>query len=265
MFIARFKRREDGGYDASYGKGSKKLSAVIMQEKGTWAVTQGHGDGVVRAYQKLGDVKNAWGASAESSYGTAEAPGSVPLSPKLSGPPSLKRAPKTDLAQVTERKGPPSLRAAQGLEPVHSKRDGETPSGAGNYVPTTWEVEMGLFEQNPSVPKAPEGGTNCPSCHQPLTGWHKTDGKWLPPCRCNFPNDDTYEPDPFDPRMYETGPDHTLRHLTPVGALDKVYAWMLRNKDYVTTNDTLDAPWSDVQEVLNRVTSYAEYRKEIWE
>lgn len=104
-------------------------------------------------------------------------------------------------------------------------------------------------------------GPSCPDCGRPVAGWH--DG--LPPCRCAAPNPEDYMPDPFDPRMYgrvaladaEAGPV-----LTPLGALDVVYHWMLRNREYVTTDGGFDPVWEGVRSVLHRETSYPEYRPE---
>jgi hypothetical protein len=109
----------------------------------------------------------------------------------------------------------------------------------------------------PPVAK-PYDGPRCPECKQPITGWYGG----LPPCQCGKPNDDNYEPDPFDPRMYEKTSGDRGRHLTPIGVLDMVFHWMLRNKPYVTTDGKLDPVWAEVQDVLQRNTGYPEYRAE---
>lgn len=253
-FKARFHRREEGGYEAVYGKSSKQLSAILLQQSYSWYVASGFGAGIVTPSKKIGDVKEGWAALAEAGYGgggmnTIAAP-AIP-SPRLSGPPSLRRRP-----------GPPSLRAAQGIEPVHFRATEQvTDKGERIYEPSTFELEMGKFEQNPSVPKADDGVACCPSCNRPFQGWRKEEGQWLPPCRCDMPLED-YSPDPFDPRMYEKDETNAIRTLSPIGVLDKVYAWMLSNPTYVTTDGQLDSPWADVQSVLHRTTGYAEYREE---
>lgn len=222
MFKARFSRREAGGYDAAYGKGTKQLSAILEKVGGKWRISQGFAVGQIEASAKIADVKAEWGAKAEQAYGGETSIESAPALP-VSRPPPLRPG------------GPPSI-----------KRIASAPS----QMPQTAAV--------PCVAE-PYDGPTCDECKAPLRGWH--DNK--PPCKCAFPYGPDYQPDPFDPRMWEYAPG-TARttNLTPTGALDKIYAWMCRpeNRDYITTDGVLDSPWCDAQETLFRTLGYAEYR-----
>lgn len=266
-FVARYSRREDGGYDASYGKGSKKLEAVMLQDGKLWKVTSGFASGGVASSAKLGEVKEAWGKLAESAYGagnTQTSSLSVPAGPpKLPGPPSLRKSYPLSVS-AAPRVGPPSLKIARGIEP--NPRLSTVDPNPVIEGPTLQEWWDQMIEKNPSIQVADAGVATCPECHQPNHGWHKgEDGTYKPPCRCAMPNDDGYEPDPFDPRMYEADFEQTFRVLTPIGVLDKLHAWMLRNPDYVTTESKLDPLWESVRDTLYRTTGYAEYRPERWE
>lgn len=214
MFKLRSHRREDGGYDLSYGKGSKKLTAVCQQSDGYWHLTEGFGAGISTPAVKYGAVKEEWERRAVASYGgsgAVEEQTTCPPAQPSGGPPRLSPPPAGP-----PKLGPPKL--------VQQQYDGPT----------------------------------CPACQRPITGFHNG----LPPCRCNFPNTDQYEADIFDPRMYQQGPGGKGHVLTPTGALDQVFHWMLRSKDYVTTDGKLDPVWADVQEVLSRTVKYPEYRIE---
>lgn len=213
-FQMRAGRREDGGYDLSYGKGQKKLTAVCqMNPNKQWTIVDGFGSANVTPSKKLSEVKQAWGTRAEASYGGAIP--TPPEAPPAAGPPRLPGPPRIGPPRV----GPPVLmRAAPKVE-------------------------------------APYDGPTCQACGQPITGWHAG----LPPCRCGKPNTDDYEPDPFDPKMYGMQSGSKGRDLTPIGALDIVFHWMLRNPGYVMTEGKLDPVWAEVQEVLSRETEYPEY------
>lgn len=268
-FKANFKRREGGGYDATYGKGQRKQYATILQSEGMWRVTAGLGADTIAASKTVGTVKEGWAALAESVYGGDANTATTPIVRPLSGPPSLNRSKVYKKSggppPLPKPPGPPTLRHAQGLEPAGYELGGEIDpdTGKSRFLPVTFDHTMKKFGENPSVPKAGPGVASCFVCHRPLTGWREEDGRFLPPCRCNEPNSEDYEPDRLDPRMYErvSGED-PFSAMTPIGALDMVYAWMRRNEEYVTTDGKLTAPWSDVQKVLFRVTGYAEYRPE---
>lgn len=200
MFKMRSHKREGGGYDLSFGKGSKKLTAVLQEHDGKWYVTEGFGSGVISAGKK-GETQEAWGKMAEASYGSA--PTGVEGGDECPG-------------QLLISKPPPQLRPRMGPPKLVKPFDGPT----------------------------------CPECKRPITGWHNG----LPPCRCNAPNGEDYIADPFDPKM------STDAGLTPVGALDQVFHWMLRNPTYVITDGKLDPVWEGVRESLFRETKYPEYR-----
>ncbi len=242
MFQARFSRREAGGYDCRFGKGERALTAVLEQSDKLWWVTQGFASdpGLVKAGKKIADVKEAWGVLAEAAYG-----GSAPavLSTPKPGPPSLRKP--VPVPEVTEAKpvkaGPPSLRLA-GLK----------------------------MEVLPTPEYAAEEAPKCPHCSMPFNGWTWVAGqgahkRLVPPCRCNLANEPDYSPDPFDKNMWLL--NHETRKydiLSPLGALDVLYRWMMRNSDYCKTDGVLDAPWASVQETLWRELGYAEYRIEVW-
>jgi len=273
MFVARFNRREEGGYTALYGKGSKQLQAILIQEDGKWQVESGLGVGEIEPAVKIRDVKAAWGEIAARSYGDV-APQSAPSAPP-------------DSAPTPPRAGPPSLRKG----PPSLKR----PLAVGGITPEQAEVIAKLNELNkdpfgPSEPdpmaimredvapgndQATEDTPCCEKCGRQEHGWRKDpDGRWRPPCRCVFVEDPQadYAPDFTDKQMW----DHldsrlpsgmTVRDMQPsyLGALDHVYHWMLRNREYVCTDGKLDAPWAHVQRTLFRNLGYAEYRPEVWE
>jgi hypothetical protein len=267
-FVARFSRRDDGGYDCSYGKGGKKLTAVCSVVDGKWKVSEGFGMGQIPAAKKLGAVKKDWAKLAEQAYGTngeAATAAVTPPGPPRLGPPPLRPKEKIDLSQIPPTKGPPSLRMAQGLDPCSFVLTGEDGEGRGVYESRSFTDEMEAFMARRDVPKAEKGAATCPHCKQPFTGWRKEGNNYLPPCRCNHPNSDDYSPDPFDPRMYGMDNDNRFREITPVGVLDMIYHWMLRNKEYVMTEGKLDPLWQEVQRVLWTTTGYAEYRPERWQ
>lgn len=69
MFKVRAKRGENGTYDLSYGKGSKKLSAILVNDSDEnlpWAFTP-RGTGI--RYQTKRDAILAWESGAKSEYG----------------------------------------------------------------------------------------------------------------------------------------------------------------------------------------------------
>ena len=214
--------------------------------------------------ERLGEVKEGWAVRAEAAYGgdaaTATEPELAP--PRPPGPPSLRRT-STDVTQMPPRVGPPSLRMAQGLDPVSFVNAGDK-DGVPIYEGRSFADEMAGFENNPSVEKAKPGAATCSECKQPLHGWHKDGGVMKPPCRC-APTPEDYTPCPFDPRMYGSDADNRVRAVTPIGVLDMVYHWMLRNREYVTTEGKLDPLWQEVQWVLWTNCGYAEYRPEVWQ
>lgn len=241
-FNARFTRREAGGYNAAYGKGSKTLNAVLEQVNGKWGVTEGFGADSVTPDKKVSVVKAAWAVLTEAGYGAEPEPVPPPRGPR---PPSLRKS--AGGADHTEAKGmnppafgPPSLRKKFNIEAF------------------------------PTPDLAPEGAATCPHCHRPFFGWtwepwagdHK---RTVPPCRCNHPNEADYTPDPLDWRMWGHDEAGQYRKLSETGALDIVYHWMMRNREYVMTDGKLDRPWKEIQETLWAETGYAEYRPEMWQ
>lgn len=255
-FIARFSRREAGGYDCSYGKGSRQLTAVMEKIDGKWKIVDGFATNGVESDPKISVVKEGWAALAASSYGTGASPETVaaptlPVVPSRPGPPSLRKSAPEGTGEVkgasisTSPAGPPSLR------------------GVGSFP---------KIQPFPTPELAPEGASTCPHCHMPFNGWtwqtppedsreHK---RLIPPCRCNEANTAEYAPDLFDARMYRRGADGKFTVLTEMGVLDMIYHWALRNKEYVVTDGKLDSPWKEAQEVLWRDCGYSEYRPEIW-
>lgn len=239
-FVMRAHRRDDGGYDFTYGKSSKQLTAICQKIGKEWQVVLGYATGQVEGAVKIADVKAAWGALAEQSYGQSSPAPTVTIPP----PPGIPRMPTIP-------------RAPTRVEPTVSM---------GDVKFVTPEF-------------ADEGVATCPNCKQPFQGWTKPDHLqtdrngvpqrvFLPPCRCNFPNaDESYTPDPLDYRMYARSydPPYDYTRLTPIGALDMVHAWMLRNPEYVKTDGKLDPLWEQVRSTLAEHTHYPEYRIERWQ
>lgn len=62
-YKVRATRRADGSYDLSYGKGSRKLTAVAVKE-GKYFVADNRWRGMLR------ELKEAWGEWAARQYGT---------------------------------------------------------------------------------------------------------------------------------------------------------------------------------------------------
>lgn len=274
-FVARFSRVEGVGqaYEASYGKGSKKKTAVLRtDDNGLWGVFDGFASaGMIPKSKKLKDVKEAWGAAAEAAYGAVDTPKTATTAP--AGPPAL-RPP-----------GPPSLKTAAGVAPkppvipppkVTTIAEGKDVGGPPRLRSSAVFDDTfgeGFPEKIEPPPLADEGTASCPECGQPMHGWtedreyHRTLPRYLPPCRCGAHAVPGYEPDPLDPRMFKTtvdGEGKRINELSPLGAMDLVYAWMCQNREYVMTNGRLDEPWASIQESLYRVTGYKEYRPEVW-
>jgi len=72
-FKMRASRRDDGGYDFSYGKGAKRITAICLrQPTGEWYISDGFrglpGD-ALNMSKKLKEVKEAWAAAVEVAYG----------------------------------------------------------------------------------------------------------------------------------------------------------------------------------------------------
>lgn len=94
MYKVRATKRDDKGYDLSFGKGKKKVTAITKKDpsNGKWFVD------VIGHYPKLTDLKKAWGEwAAEQYHGDSKADGEtvgdqVPAPPS---PPSLPPAPST--------------------------------------------------------------------------------------------------------------------------------------------------------------------------
>jgi hypothetical protein len=63
-YQVRAKRRDDGGYDLSYGKGQKKVVATVVRDpaNGKWFVD------VLGHRQKLADIKKDWGTWAATRF-----------------------------------------------------------------------------------------------------------------------------------------------------------------------------------------------------
>lgn len=89
MYKVRANKREDGGYNLSYGKGSKKIECCTRKDPSNndkWFVNG------IGYFTKLGDLKTAWGKWAAEQYnGSSKANGEsvqaaqapVPLSTKV--------------------------------------------------------------------------------------------------------------------------------------------------------------------------------------
>lgn len=252
-FVPRFNRREEGGgYTAFYGKGQHQLTAVLEKcADGLWHVTEGFQAGAVTPAKKISDVKAGWGGLAEAGYKQTPGEGAAPAAEELPAPPSRSSPPV-----LRKGGGPPSLCPPP---PVKSKPVPEVSNGLGDDT-----FGEGSSDRFPTPEMAAPGVATCPDCHMPFHGWtwqeHEPHKRAVPPCRCNFPNGEDYEPDPFDYRMYSRDEHGKLTLLTPIGALDKVFAWIRRNSEYVMTDGKLDPLWESVREVLFRTTGYAEYR-----
>jgi len=229
-FVARFARREVGGYTAVFGKGKMKLTAVLEETADKkWGIVEGLGFEKLLSQKKLSVLKIEWGKLAEAIYkGQPVKPPTVPpVNPAThSGPPALNR----------------NLRSAL----LNDDTFGE-----------------GWSERFPTPILAEEGAAKCVACGQPKLGWTQGKDGYLPPCRCETDYSDTYTPDPLDHRMYRRHSESSLfMQITPLGALACVYAWMRRNSDYVRTDGRLDEPWASVRVTLFDTTHYPEYREE---
>lgn len=131
MYKVRASKREDGGYDLSYGKGKKKICGVTKKDPSNnkWFVD------IVGHFKKLSDLKVAWGKWAEKTYHgdskaygeTVDKPVPAPLPP------------------------PPSIPAS---EDITEGRKRGRPRGNG-LVPTPPEGEVGRAEYaaNPDDPR----------------------------------------------------------------------------------------------------------------
>jgi len=222
-FTLKCRRDGEGQYSLAYGKGRRQVTAVVRLHPtdGMWRVTEGIG-GKITPSVRLKDIKDAWGPLAEVEYAVRvaltapAAKAAVPVPLRL---PAVSR-PASVPPAISVRKGPPSIASPK---PV--------------VTPPLQEAELASKPQFET----------CDRCLAPKHGWHNG----VPPCRCDFNNTDDYTPDPLDPKMFEDGV-----RLTPVGALDIVFHWMLRNREYVSTNGILDPVWSEVHMVLYGNTRY---------
>lgn len=253
MFKARFSRRDDEGYDAAYGKGSRKITAIVRQlEDKRWDVVEGFGSDTIAADKKLGVVKEAWGAAAAAAYE------GVPL--EMEAPTDDTSAPPPP---PLPRPGPPKLGLKAPPPPPPPKIKG--PQASGGLGDDTFGEG---FEERFTAPTEAKPGTPlCPTCEMPMTGWSKqrnpaTDhDRFVPPCRCNKHKDANYEVDPFDFRMWKRNHETGKMDVpTVLNSMDLVFAWMSRNPEYVMTDGKLDEPWASVQRNLFETTGYAEYR-----
>lgn len=223
------KTGDGDGYTLAYGKGKKKVTAEARKADGkNWSITSGLG-GTIPPSVRLKDIKDAWLPLAEAEYEgrvalTTDQPAPPPPAPRRPAPPA---------PVVTQRA------AGTPPPPPAVKRPG--PPSISKPTP-----------EPPFEPTSKQTISLCHTCGAPENGWH--DG--VPPCRCAFNNTDDYVPDPLDPKMVESG------NLTALGALDIVFAWMLRNKEYVATNGVIDPVWSEVQMVLYRETQYPHHKAE---
>lgn len=232
-FKARFNRRDDGGYDANYGKGGKKITACILKgEDGDWAVASGaFSDGRITPHAKLGMVKVAWEEAAVAAYSGTPTPPPVP--PRL-GPPKLGG-------------GPPKLAVK--------------PAIAAPVLPLGVVVASeGLDHYEPL---ADAGAATCPTCNSPMVGYRKDKyGRFHPPCQCGQREQPDYEPDWHDPIFHVRRGDD--RMPSDLGMLDNVYGWMVRNPEYVMTDGKLDSPWAAVASRLWVATGRNEYHPSRW-
>lgn len=73
MYKVRSTKRDDGGYDLSYGKGKKKITACTRKDPGNgdkWFVNE------IGYFKKLSDLKTSWGQWASDQYnGSSKANG----------------------------------------------------------------------------------------------------------------------------------------------------------------------------------------------
>lgn len=241
-------RAADGeGYTLAYGKGKKKLAGEVRKnDAGEWAVVEGFGTGLVAPSKRLKDIKDAWEPLAVAQYdqsvdlnpvknGTPELNRRLPVPPSVPGPP--KPGPPT-ITPVRTSGGPPAIPKIGGPPSIPAR------SGPPSIKPP---APTPAPEEPPFDATSKRTVETCSECGAPKNGWHNG----VPPCRCEFNNTDAYVPDPLDPKMFDED-----QNLTPVGALDMVFAWMLRNKEYVSTNGILDPVWSEVQAAVYRATNY---------
>jgi len=103
------KRNDDGTYTMSFGRGSKKLQALVVSHetcrggKRGWMIADGHGADEVQPQATQKELKEAWGLWCEAAYSDGEddtipAPdgsdGSAPVEPAIEASPD---APDSDL------------------------------------------------------------------------------------------------------------------------------------------------------------------------
>lgn len=249
MFIARFNRREEGGYQCSYGKGSKALTAVMLKDAtNQWYISSGLGFGNVPKSKKVKDVKAAWSAIAVAAYDQPKQ-----SAPRV-GPPSLRplSVPPTPEA-ATEEAGRPG--AADDGAPA----DCPPPGCMGDDTPEPEPTP----KEKAAAEEAAFTGERCETCARPLNGW--LGGK--PPCRCGVVRTPEYRPDFMDPKMWErvevphakSGMKEVDMYLTTLGALDQVWNWVELNREYCSTDGKLDTVWEDVRVALVHGLNYPEY------
>lgn len=301
MAKAKFSRDGEGGYAAHYQVGNNEFSASFVKagegEK-QWKVADGFAAGD-RLWDKLRDLKADWAGLCESANTTAPPPTSSGP-PALKAPPPLK-APQTGPPAL---KGPPTLRPAQPApgpeataeqanEPAGEVRTiggkdiasspapqtrGEPCNPSGGDAHTFADPEKFaafLHERGMLLGPCVDGGSNdfrCETCGAHVSDWQMVASedrtRFIPPCRC-APLKGTasdYLPEWYDPLMWRLAAEGEVahQHLTPLGALDCIHAWMRLNPDACTAKDKLVEPFRSVVETLRRETGYPEYNLDLW-
>lgn len=67
-FVVKATRRDDGNYDLSYGKGSKKLTGIAQKSGTGWTVLDAEGTVIIAPHELKRDAQALWGKWAQKNY-----------------------------------------------------------------------------------------------------------------------------------------------------------------------------------------------------
>lgn len=154
QYKVRASKRDDGGYDLSYGKGQKKIAATTQRDPSNnkWFVD------VIGHYKKLSDLKVSWGKWATERYhGTSKTIGETVPIDAASPPPVVPSLVRSDMALPL---GDPTVVPLSLTVPPHPlpaapKHKSKHKSKGNGIVPIPPEGEDGraLYAINPNAPR----------------------------------------------------------------------------------------------------------------
>lgn len=232
LYKLRSHRREDGGYDLSFGRGAGKLEATVMRGSEGSKLWHIIGSGpAMDANPSVNELKRKWGEWAEKNYGqTVDSDKKVTAATSVPPPPPVR---------FQSKPGPPP-------PPTFKKKAGPVGQwGLWTNLSDWWLSDSPYRVEDIVV--FPSQIAALKWLKEELPGVKHFEARLITEESLkqvpSISEKNEFICDPLDPAFV----DKATGHITPLGALDEVFNWM-QTRDHVMQ----EYPWKSVYATLQR-------------